>query len=222
MYSYDDLFEIAYKKEKTAGRRLAKANALSEEEALQVVLKAVAEETPLNDLIARRKQEKVDAAAKVAARKQLKADIRQKKLKAAQVDPTAWLAWFDGASHPNPGKMGIGGLLKDPSGKTSNISFAAGLGDSSEAEYIALIAVLEAAIHARADKLVIYGDSQVVINDVQTKNGGAAVLSAQRQQAQKLITQLKDVTLTWIPREKNTMADALSQQAVKMIAAAPM
>lgn len=222
MHSYDDLFEIAYKKEKAAGRRLAKAHALSDEESLQVVLKAVAGEISLNDLIAIRKQEKTNAATRIAVRKQNKADARQKKLEAGQVDPTAWLAWFDGASHPNPGKMGIGGLLKDPGGKTSNISFAAGLGDSSEAEYLALIAVLEAAIHARADKLVIYGDSQVVINDVQTKNGGAAILSEQRQRAQKLITQLKDVTLTWIPREKNIMADTLSQQAVKMIAAAPM
>lgn len=212
----EHLFEIAYKKELASSRRLAKSLGLSPESALQQTLETVAGKGSLGDLIAARKQEKADAATRIAFRKQAKADAQAHKIAAAQPDPTAWLAWFDGATHPNPGKMGIGGLLKNPDGGVTTISYAAGQGDSSIAEYMALIAVLRAAVDARPAKLVIYGDSRVVIDDVQTENDGAAILSTLRLQARLLMTQLADVRLIWIPRRKNAAADALSQQAVQL------
>ena len=211
----ENLFEIAYKKELAGSRRLAKNLGLSAEAALQRTLEAAAGKSSLGDLIAARKREKADAATRIAIRKQARIDAQAHKIAAAQPDPTAWLGWFDGATHPNPGKMGIGGLLKNPDGGVTTISYAAGQGDSSIAEYTALIAVLQAAVEARAGKLVIYGDSRVVIDDVQTENDGAAILNAQRLQARLLMAQLADVSLLWIPRRKNTAADALSQQAVQ-------
>lgn len=215
MSSATELSEIAYKKEKVASRRLAKARGLSAAEALEAVLTTVAGPIPLAELIALRRREQAHTAAKITERRQASAAARAQKLALPQRDPTAWLAWFDGSCHPNPGKMGIGGLLQSPQGIHTEISFAAGLGDSSEAEYIALISVLEAALTAGVGQLHIYGDSQVVINDVQLEVGGAAILATQRSRAQALLARLPQVTLGWIPRKKNARADALSQQAIR-------
>ena len=212
----ENLFEIAYKKELAGSRRLAKSLGLSPESALRQTLEAAAGKGSLGDLIAARKREKENAATRIAIRKQARIDAQAHKIAAAQPDPTAWLAWFDGATHPNPGKMGIGGLLKNPDGGVTTISYAAGQGDSSIAEYTALIAVLQAAVEAQAGKLAIYGDSRVVLDDVQTENNGAAILRTQRLQARLLMSRLADVSLIWIPRRKNAAADALSQQAVQL------
>lgn len=138
-------------------------------------------------------------------------------LKRQQLDgpQTPWRAWFDGSAHPNPGQCSIGGVLTGPQGAQHTISRQAGHGDSSEAEYRALIAVLEAALQAGADDLTIYGDSQVVINDMQAQSGGAPSLSNLRAQALALMAQLPKVALRWVPRHKNGQADALSQQAAR-------
>ncbi len=215
-----ELSEIAYKKEKSASLRLAKRQGISTEVALTEVLSKVAGGGSLKELVTRRLQEKAHIAAASAARKQAKLTARTQKQAARQPDPAAWLAWFDGSCHPNPGKMGIGGLLRSPQGTETEISFNAGIGDSSEAEYIALISVLETAIKAGADKLLIYGDSQVVINDVLSESGGAVILSTQRLKAQGLLACLPQVTLNWIPRQRNGQADALSQQAIRSTATA--
>jgi len=215
-----ELSEIAYKKEKSASLRLAKRLGISTEAALTEVLSQAAGDGSLKELVTRRLKENAHIAAKIAARKQAKLNARAQKQAARQPDAGAWLAWFDGSCHPNPGKMGIGGLLRSPQGAETEISFNAGIGDSSEAEYIALISVLETAIKAGADKLLIYGDSQVVINDVLSQDGGAAILSAQRLKAQGLLARLPQVSLSWIPRRRNGQADTLSQQAIRSAAAA--
>lgn len=213
MTTFDDLLQIAYRKERVISRRLARHTGLSEDTALRKTLEQVAEGRSLAVLIAERMQEKNARQAKIAARKQEQASVLANKAQARQPDPHAWLAWFDGATHPNPGRMGIGGLLKSPDGNITRISFYAGLGDSSEAEYVALIAILEAAIKVKPGSLVIYGDSQVVINDVNAMHGASA-LAALREQAKRLMGQLNQVVLCWVPRARNTAADALSQQAI--------
>jgi len=210
-----ELFELAYKKERAAGRRLADETGVALEAALRQVMQQSAGQQSLEQLIARRRDERQRIAHGIAERRQRKVETRAAQLRAQAPDPAAWLAWFDGATHPNPGRMGIGGVLRSPSGATTEISFHAGDGDSSEAEYRALIAVLEAALAMRPAKLVIHGDSRVVIDDVQSQRGAVA-LTTWRARAQDLIAQLADVTLRWIPRAKNAAADALSQQAVRM------
>ncbi|HEV7856347.1 MAG TPA: ribonuclease HI family protein [Herminiimonas sp.] len=218
----NDLFDIAYKKERASSRRLASLTGITEEEALKQTLQAKAGDQTLTELIAYRRQQCDSKRTRIAERKERKEAVRMQKLLSQQPDPAAWLAWFDGATHPNPGKMGIGGLLKSPDGAVKEISFNAGLGDSSNAEYIALIAVLEAAVEAKPAKLVVYGDSQVVLNDVNpTTIGESKVLTEKREQARRLIAQLADVTLCWIPRKKNAEADALSQRAVLQVPATP-
>ncbi|MGZ3254431.1 MAG: reverse transcriptase-like protein, partial [Burkholderiaceae bacterium] len=95
------------------------------------------------------------------------------------------------------------------------ISFGAGHGDSNEAEYLALIAVLEEAVRIQPDKLVVYGDSRVVIDEMNSVTGIASnTLKDLSEQAKRLVAQLDAVSLHWTPREKNAVADALSQRGL--------
>ena len=211
MINPEELIAVAYKTERVISRRLAKKSGISEEAALQQTLEIVAGDRPLRDLIAARLQAKLDAAQKIIARDQHKANQREQRAAKTKPDASAWLAWFDGSSHPNPGKIGIGGILKSPDGRTIEISCAAGHGSSNDAEYLALIAVLEAAVRLQPAMLVVYGDSQIVINEMSDASSlGAGSLQHHREHAKQLLSQLSSVTLTWIPRHKNSAADALS------------
>ncbi|HTD05786.1 ribonuclease HI family protein [Undibacterium sp.] len=220
MPNFEDLLAAAYKSDLVLSRRLQKNGGLSEREALTQVLLQAAGDKSLGELLLQRRQIQLNTAHKLDMRRQAKAAAFARKKLEKQPDASAWQAWFDGSTHPNPGKMGIGGVLKSPDGQTIRISFAAGHGNSSEGEYLALIAVLQEAVRLQPEKLQVYGDSQIVINDISlTGSSGARGLEHYCVQARQLIAQLKTVSLTWVPRHKNMEADALSQQAAKTGAA---
>ena len=215
MTNASHLHAIAYKGERLASRRLAQRSNISLREALRRTLEHAAGPAGLALLVDQRLAVQAAVAARVAAR----ADARAAALAARQQRHdgpiTPWRAWFDGSAHPNPGRCGIGGLLTGPGAERIEVCQSAGYGNSSEAEYQALIAVLQAAVRSGARGLTVYGDSQVVINDVGAAPASRAPsLHALRETATALIAQLGDVTLRWIPRHKNPEADALSQRAV--------
>ncbi|MGK5022332.1 ribonuclease HI family protein [Janthinobacterium sp. LB2P10] len=154
------------------------------------------------------------------ARKQAKMQARRAQLVLRRQDhggALAWRGWFDGSAHPNPGKLGIGALLLGPHGERIEVSQAAGYGSSSDAEYAALTALLQAAlgVHPPPVQLLLYGDSQVVINDVLgTTPRGAKGLELHRASVVALLQQFTDVSLHWLPRHRNGEADRLSQLAI--------
>jgi len=218
------LIGAAYHNERVAARRMAAGEGVDEAEALRRVMaqsaaaQGLAGLAGLADLLAARARLKQDEAerraAKLAARSEKVAAMKARARPAPQ--PGAWQAWFDGSAHPNPGRLGIGGLLLGPAGERIEISERAGHGNSGEAEYLALVALLEAAVAARPGVLAIYGDSQVVIGDV-AGGAGAAGLEQHRERALDLLAQLGNsgrVTLHWVPRHRNGEADRLSQQAI--------
>lgn len=219
MPKLEDLLAVAYKADLALSRRLQKNSGLSAHQALRQVLQQAAGDRPLGELLQQRRQIKLDTAHKRDLRRQARAAALTQKQRDRQPDATAWQAWFDGATHPNPGRIGVGGVLKSPGGQIIRISFAAGQGNSSEGEYLALIAVLQEAVRRQPEKLQVYGDSRVVIDDVrQAGNKGASGLQHYCIEVRQLLMQLKTVTLTWIPRHRNAEADALSQQAIASIA----
>lgn len=130
-----------------------------------------------------------------------------------------WKAWFDGATKgTNPGIRGIGGVLKGPDGELIEICEEIGHGTNNEAEYTALMAVLDAAIQAGVKDLIVYGDSQLVINQV----NGAWLIKAKElvplcQTAVSLKAQIANVKLCWVARTENTEADVLSKRALGVI-----
>jgi ribonuclease HI len=219
MVEFEELLRIAYKKERATSRRLSKLTSLSAHAALTQTLEKSAGKQTLAELVSERHRERAATEQAQNRREHERAAARAaSKPRPAVRDATAWHAWFDGSAHPNPGKIGIGGVLESPDGHVVKISALAGHGDSCEAEYLALIAVLEAAVSRRPApaKLVIHGDSQVVIEDVLSDEASsAATLSTYATQARGLIAQLADVRLQWIPRARNAAADALSQHAIR-------
>jgi ribonuclease HI len=163
-FSLDQLRHAAYKTELVLCRRLMRNNGMTEHAALMQVLERNG--LPLAQLLAQREQGKADGIAKKAARQQQKDEaLAQKRSRdwvesAASSNPALWLAWFDGSARPNPGRLGIGGVLRHPDGQLFEHCAAAGHGDSNEAEYLALIAVLEMALQLNAAPLIVCGDSR--------------------------------------------------------------
>jgi ribonuclease HI len=217
MIDLPSLRNAAYRTERAASRRLAARTGISEEQALRRTLEARAGADGLPALLAERQALRLAEECRSAARRVRKETDRLLRQARHAGPPTAWRAWFDGSARPNPGRCGIGALLVGPDGEVIELSQPAGFGNSSEAEYRALIALLEAAVEHDAHELTIYGDSQVVVNDV---NGPidtcAPVLEAYRATVHGLLARLRDVRLRWVPRHKNAQADALSQRAAAL------
>ena len=215
MTEFSELCAIAFHGERVAGRRLAARTGVTQAAALLATLEMAAGAKGLAVLATERLALRAAATARAHARAEEKS--RQASVRAARHEGTAtpWRGWFDGSAHPNPGRCGIGALLLGPGGERIVESRAAGYGNSSEAEYLALIALLSAALAAGAREVTLYGDSQVVINDVMGSDAAAAAsLGALRAQAKALIDNLGGCTLRWIPRHQNAAADALSQRAI--------
>jgi ribonuclease HI len=211
MNEFPDLERIAYKAELAASRRLALAEGLSGGEALRRTLALAAGARGLAALVESRTGMLAAQAARDAARAFAKAAANARH----DSRPGAWRGWFDGSAKPNPGRCGIGVRLDGPDGIRVERAQPAGHGNSSEAEYRALIALLETAVAHGARDLTIYGDSRVVIDDVDGPDLYAApALAAYRARVLALLAELPGTRLRWVPRHKNLEADALSQRAL--------
>lgn len=146
------------------------------------------------------------------------------------VDRPTVRAWFDGLCEPvNPGGHGACGVIVECDGeRVHEAARYLGPGDDDEvmtnnvAEYRAVITALEyLATEYPAADVTILGDSQLIIRQL---NGRYAIRSSRLrplwQRARSLLEDL-DVTLEWVPREKNEQADALSREAYHEHVTAP-
>ena len=206
---WDQLCAVAFAGERVRARRMARDGGLTESEALQQLLKTTAQPRSLDDLVAARLQGIAQGQARSAARKQEQALAWQRKQAARMPASAGWTGWFDGSACPNPGRIGLGGRLCGPDGFVTEFSLAGGQGDSNQAEYMALLVLLNAALAERPDQLLIHGDSRIVIDDV-TGTHRVASLADYRHRALAVLAQLGGVRFCWIPRRRNAVADALS------------
>lgn len=210
--SHADLQAAAFKTELAASRRLAARDGLSETEALRATLTLRAGKAGLEQLLRERAATRLHSEQAAGARRARAAQAQARRQQAGTT--SGWRAWFDGSARPNPGRCTLGAVLEGPGGVQVELARAGGYGNSSEAEYQALIAVLEAALAHGAVALAIHGDSQVVVDDVNGPDfAGAPALAPYRMRARALLERLPGATLRWIPRHKNGRADALSQRA---------
>jgi len=214
MTELDRLQGAANRTELSASRKLALRSSLSLEDALRATLTASSGGAGLEALLRERAALREAEAARLLAREMAREAARAEQRARHDGRPTAWRAWFDGSARPNPGRCGIGARLLGPGGELVELSQPAGYGNSSEAEYLALIAVLEAAAAHGARELTVYGDSRVVIDDVAAPaTAGAPSLHPYRVRVHALLARLPGASLRWVPRHKNLEADALSQRA---------
>lgn len=123
--------------------------------------------------------------------------------------------YFDGASRGNPGEAGAGALLVNDGGETVwEASRYLGKKTNNEAEYSALLLLLNAAAERGVKRLKVYGDSKLVVSQVSRQwKINLPHLRVLAQEAWKLMEGM-NVELEWIPRERNKQADALSNEAI--------
>ena len=123
----------------------------------------------------------------------------------------------DGLSKGNPGTAAIGATIKDERGKMlATISQRIGITTNNVAEYKALIAALQKAIKLKGTQVEIRSDSELMIRQLKgrykVKSEGLKPLYIE---ATQLLAKFEGVTLKYIPRELNTAADKLANDAVK-------
>ena len=134
----------------------------------------------------------------------------------ARSAPAELVAYIDGGSRGNPGPAGFGVLIQDAHGRTVE-TFSEFLGETTNnvAEYRALLAALEYATERQTKRLTVYCDSELVVRQMQghyrVQSPGLKPL---HQRAQDLARQLPEFTMKSIPREQNSFADRLANEAM--------
>jgi ribonuclease HI len=123
----------------------------------------------------------------------------------------------DGLSKGNPGTAAIGATIKDERGKMlATISQRIGITTNNVAEYKALIAALRKSIKLKATQVEIRADSELMIRQLSGRYKiKSVILRPLYLEAAQLLGQFESVTLKSIPRELNTAADKLANDAVK-------
>lgn len=125
------------------------------------------------------------------------------------------IGYFDGASRGNPGDAGAGACLVDESGNVVwECAEYLGKKTNNEAEYTALLRLLSEAKARGMKELDVRGDSKLVV--CQVKREWKINLPHLRELAKtawSLMEGMK-VSLSWIPRDQNKLADALSNRGI--------
>jgi probable phosphoglycerate mutase len=122
----------------------------------------------------------------------------------------------DGGSRGNPGKAGYGAVVKSPDGDVlAEVTGALGMTTNNVAEYSGMIAGLKAAAELGADEVDVRMDSRLVVEQMsgrwKIKHEGLRPLAAE---AAQLMQRFTSVRFSWVPREQNSHADRLANQAM--------
>ncbi|MGR6916177.1 bifunctional RNase H/acid phosphatase [[Actinomadura] parvosata] len=132
---------------------------------------------------------------------------------------TSYVIEADGGSRGNPGPAGYGAVVKDASdGQVlAEAAEAIGVTTNNVAEYRGLIAGLRAVLDLGGDgaQVAVRMDSKLVVEQMagrwKIKNEGLRPLAAE---AGSLVRRLRVTEWTWIPRERNSHADRLANEAM--------
>lgn len=127
------------------------------------------------------------------------------------------IGFFDGSASPNPGNVGLGACICFQQNVICKSAKYGGTGTNNVAEYKALIHLLELAIAMNVKVFTVYGDSQLVINQV---NGVWGVTNERLKnlydRVQSLRSQIEECVFKWISRHNNKIADSLSREGLKL------
>ncbi len=124
-------------------------------------------------------------------------------------------AYFDGASRGNPGPAAVGWVLVSGDGVVADGGERIGRATNNQAEYDALIRVLEAADDYGFDEVQVRGDSQLIVKQVKGAwDTNDPELREKRVRARELLARFEEWSLTHVPREVNGRADELANEAL--------
>lgn len=124
--------------------------------------------------------------------------------------------YIDGGSRGNPGSAGGGFVIFENGRKAAEGSEFFGERTNNQAEYLALrLALREVYDRFKDSPIDCYMDSQLVVEQM---NGNYKVKSENVkplfQEVRRIADQFKSFTISHVPREKNTLADALANRAM--------
>ena len=130
--------------------------------------------------------------------------------------PKTLRLFTDGAARGNPGPAGLGVVIEDDQGlRLRGLCRYIGTATNNQAEYLAIIEGLRAAEEWKPDRLEVFLDSKLVVEQLagrfRVKNGALAPL---HRQAKELLGPFPPVDLKHVPREKKKGADALANKAI--------
>ena len=127
------------------------------------------------------------------------------------------ILYIDGASRGNPGKAGIGVVLKDKENKViEEVGQYIGETTNNVAEYRALLEGLKRALaRGGVTGVEIFSDSELLVRQIHGEyRVKAQSLLHLYMEAMKLLNNLTRWKITHIPREQNSRADALANMAI--------
>jgi ribonuclease HI len=126
------------------------------------------------------------------------------------------IIYADGACKGNPGPAAIGVLVKDHHQKELvKISEYIGYATNNKAEYSAVVAAMKTAIKLKADEVVLYIDSELVVRQLtgRYKVKSSSILPLYTE-ANELLKKFTKVSIIHTRREDNTEADKLATAAL--------
>jgi ribonuclease HI len=122
--------------------------------------------------------------------------------------------YFDGASRGNPGPAAVGWVLVSGDGIVTENGSRIGRETNNRAEYEALIAGLETVVGYGFETVAIRGDSELIVRQVRgeydTNDPG---LRERRVRVRELLESLDTWSIEHVPREINSRADELANDA---------
>jgi acyl dehydratase/ribonuclease HI len=127
-----------------------------------------------------------------------------------------YTANIDGAARGNPGPAAYGVVIRKPDGTTQeSLGRYIGRHTNNVAEYYALIAALDYAAANGIRRLRVYGDSQLIVNQIKglykVKHPDLRPL---HERAKKQAATLEFFSIQYVPREQNQDADDLANAAL--------
>lgn len=126
------------------------------------------------------------------------------------------ISFSDGGARGNPGPAGVGAVLFNEKNEiVEELSFYLGETTNNQAEYRALIMALEKAQALGATEMECYLDSELVVKQLnreyKVKNKDLAPLFLK---VHNISLSFKKISFHHVPREKNSIADGLANQAM--------
>jgi ribonuclease HI len=131
---------------------------------------------------------------------------------------------FDGAVKGNPGRTGLGGVIRDSKGNIIRL-YVGSLGNSTNnaAEFGALETGLEILSREGMTNAIVEGDSALVINTVRKLQNGTRIGKIQRHwRLAYLLKKIQEhlrtgitVELRWVRRSTNGLADRIENEGVE-------
>ncbi len=122
--------------------------------------------------------------------------------------------YFDGAAHGNPGPAAIGWVIVSADGIVAEGNDRIGRATNNQAEYEALIAALTVATEYAFDEIHVRGDSELVVKQIRGEyDTNNPTLREKRVRVHELLEAFEEWTLEHVPREVNSRADDLANDA---------